>query len=106
MSVVHFNGNLQSCTIGLIACSNHQAAKLPLGITDYRSGAQHKPKLDFINAPGPGQQRLNAYLEETIGVNARRDQRPEKGLLDDPQYMGHTALFARASGEASWAEGW
>ena len=100
MSVKSDNGNKNDYSLGLIACSRHQSNSL-------WPSAQHDPKLvfevdvvdDFLD-----------WLKENVGVGVTRWERLDKNSIPEfithVQHMGHTALFVREGGIATWARGW
>jgi hypothetical protein len=95
MTVARFSGDVSDFSIGLIATSKHQSGGWSM---------QHRPKMDWVNDPSdsdPGaQQKLTTYLQSQIGLDSNRWQR------GSVQFTGHTALFARVKGTASWSKGW
>jgi hypothetical protein len=97
MTVVAYSGNTADHAIGLIACSRHQSGS-------YMPGAQHRPKMDFVN-PVNGGPAID-YLRRELGYESTRFSRNYFRFWDSEQWTGHTALFARVSGQAAWARGW
>jgi len=97
MSVVAFNGNVGAHTIGLIACSRHQS-------NYWLPTSQHQPRMDFIN-PVNGGPSVD-YLRRNLGYESSRFSRTYYQFWKSEQWTGHTALFVRMRGQASWARGW
>jgi hypothetical protein len=97
MTVTAYSGNSGECSIGLIACSRHQSGS-------YMPWAQHRPKMDFVN-PVDGGPAID-YLRRNLGYESTRSSRNYFRFWDSEQWTGHTALFARVSGQAAWARGW
>lgn len=95
MTVSRFSGDVSDYSIGLIATSKHQSSGWRM---------QHQPKMDWVNDPSTSspdaQGKLTTYLQSQIGLDSNRWQR------GSAQFTGHTALFVREKGNATWSKGW